>query len=341
MPEHETRMPRSAVLLGLVLCHSLCCLAEETLARTPQDSTGVKPPELARPLRQDVAWPWKSDPDFLQRRNEAIEELRKCGRLHIEHSKSERTEWLVRTFDGTPTDDILKRTLPFVPELKRIEMNPKNISAEGFSQLRQLKYLDELLLNACRDNEKQRVDITAQDLRHIGENPNLRLLVLVGCMITDDELAELANLAKLKSFWINKTGLTPKCFRTIAKWPALESLCCLNEQFDRPIDRETHDAIASLNGRVTWLHFGEWDAMALHPSLIPAVAEIKSLRDLWIGDIRHLTAAELEPLTKLPNLRGFDYEAANNVEHEQVLDRISRIVAENHRRERQRRKPLL
>ena len=79
----------------------------------------------ANPRWHKIVWPWKTDPDLLAKRSEAIEQLGKYGRLRIEHSKSERKDWLVRTFEGTPTDDILKRTLPFIPDLKRIEIDPE------------------------------------------------------------------------------------------------------------------------------------------------------------------------------------------------------------------------
>ena len=145
----------------------------------------------------------------------------------------------------------------------------------------------------------------------------------------------LGGLKEIRHFGIRRTGLTAKCFRTIAKWPKIKYFFCQYENFDQPTDRETYEAIASLNGRLEYLHFGEWDAMALHPSLIPAIAEIKSITHLWIGDVSHMTAAQLEPLGTLPNVTNFNYDRAREKEHRAIFSQIRRNAAESLRKKKE------
>ena len=75
--------------------------------------------------------------------------------------------------------------------------------------------------------------------------------------------------------------------------------------------------------------------MALHPSMIPAIAEIKSISRLWIGDVSHMTAAQLEPLGTLPNVTSLNYECAREKEHRAIFSQIRRNAAESLRKKKE------
>ena len=213
---NRTAIIRCIVLLLMCLLSVRSCLAAQ--AADGQDATDDNARDAAaNPRWHKIAWPWKTDPDLLAKRNEAIEELRQFGHVQIDNLRSERINWLVRGFEGTPNDEILKRTLPFTPELRRIEMNPKLLSVEGYTQLPQLQYLEYLFLNADYGAQAAPVDIDRKELACISRIPALRTLAIHACDVTDDELEALEGLTTLKGFGIQNTGLSAKCFRTIGQ----------------------------------------------------------------------------------------------------------------------------
>ena len=105
-------------------------------------------------------------------------------------------------------------------------------------------------------------------------------------------------------------------FATVSELPKIDIVGVSYADWSQPIDDATYKAIASLDGRLTSLSFGEWQETKIHISMVPAIAEIKSLT--WL-DLGHVTTAiggvqaasnadmdvDAIVLRKLPNLKNY------------------------------------
>ncbi len=128
--------------------------------------------------------------------------------------------------------------------------------------------------------------VTDIGMEYISRMLNLQRLGL-RCEFSPQGLRRLARLENLRTLGLSHPRLTAKdSFETVAKLPNIERLSVTYADFSEPIDDATHQAIASLNGRLVELGFGEWEAETkIHASLIPAIAEIESLRWLSLGPV--------------------------------------------------------
>lgn len=277
---------------------------------------------------KEVVWPWETDPGLQQGKSEAMKRLARYGTLSYEHWENGEIAFgrrrtripeplrKVVIFRGDPTDDVLVQTLPLLPELRHLYLGLGHVSARGLAAVATLEYLERLQLiggkpassdwREAYSPDPARADLTAEALRHLSGHRRLKELSLQAVRVDDAELAELRTLPNLHGFWLNATDVTPKCFQTIATWPKIGWVGVAHQDFNAPIDPATYRAIASLHGRLTTLSFGEWGESRIHPSMIPAIAEIESLEWLDLGDPAHFTAADLAPLKKLANLTHFE-----------------------------------
>lgn len=255
---------------------------------------------------KEVVWPWETDAALLPKRAEAIGKLAHFRHLSLMSyedgapvsSAPTQTEALrkVVIFHGDPTDDVLVQTLPLLPELRHLYLGLGHVSARGLAAVATLEYLERLQLiggkpassdwREAYSPDPARADLTAEALRHLSGHRRLKELSLQAVRVDDAELAELRTLPNLHGFWLNATDVTPKCFQTIATWPKIGWVGVAHQDFNAPIDPATYRAIASLDGRLTTLSFGEWGESRIHPSMIPAIAEIESLEWLDLGDPR-------------------------------------------------------
>jgi hypothetical protein len=123
-------------------------------------------------------------------------------------------------------------------------------------------------------------------MEYISRLINLETLRL-RCAFSPQGLRWIARLENLQTLGLSHPRLTAKdVFETVAKLPNIEYLSVTYADFSEPIDDATHQAIASLNGRLVELNFGEWEAETkIHASLIPAIGEIESLRWLSLGPV--------------------------------------------------------
>lgn len=128
--------------------------------------------------------------------------------------------------------------------------------------------------------------ISDRGMENISRMRNLRRLALA-CEFSPEGFRHVARMENLKTLSLSFSPLSAKeCFRTVAKLPKIEIFGVHYADFSEPIDDATHRAIASLNGRLVELGFGEWEAETkIHASLIPAIAEIESLRWLSLGPV--------------------------------------------------------
>lgn len=128
--------------------------------------------------------------------------------------------------------------------------------------------------------------ISNRGMEHISRMRNLQNLGLA-CEFSPEGFRHVARLENLRSLALSYLRLSAKeCFETVAQLPRIEILVVTRTDFSEPIDDATHQAIASLNGRLVELTFGEWEAETkIHASLIPAIAEIESLRWLGLGPV--------------------------------------------------------
>ena len=278
------------------------------------NATPLSPSQVEEASCNEVVWPWKTDAELRARRVQAIKALAHFGTMNYEDGSIVVTSQpgspdplpKITYFRGAPTDNVLLESLRYLPELKRLQINIENVSQRGLNALLGLKCLEYLILRGTQDDREKRPDLTAQAMKYVGQHQHLSELALQWVRVTDAEFAELRDLKKLRSVWLRATDLTPKCFETIASWPSIHWVGISDEDFNTPIDNTTYTAIASLDGRLSILSFGEWGESKIHPSMIPAIAEIQSLERLEIGDPMHLTAEDLESLKQLTNLTHFE-----------------------------------
>jgi hypothetical protein len=128
--------------------------------------------------------------------------------------------------------------------------------------------------------------ISDRGMEYISRMRNLRSLALA-CEFSPEGFGHVARMENLELLSLSFSRLSAKeCFETVAQLPRIEIFGVHYGDFSEPIDKHTHQAIASLNGRLVELGFGEWEAETkIHASLIPAIAEIESLRWLSLGPV--------------------------------------------------------
>jgi Leucine-rich repeat (LRR) protein len=253
-------------------------------------------------------------------RLEAVARLNRLGVLHIDsgeilHKPETEFSLHIRSLEcHFYNGRALKESLPYLPELESLRVTFREgesfDAAEVLVQLKQLTWLKlrgphfnagEVANSEQREPDAKSMDVTEDQMKAIGSLQSLTSLGITNCRLTDREFAQLGGLRNLREMGVQRTCLTADCFRTVAKWPKIERFG-VRYHILSAIDPETHRAIASLNGRLKSLSFGEWGETRVHPSVLAAVAEIQSLWYLDAGDVSRMQPADVEVLRKLKNL---------------------------------------
>lgn len=147
--------------------------------------------------------------------------------------------------------------------------------------------------------------ISEAGMDYISRLPKLERLCLA-CRCSAQGLAHLARMRELKTLGLDYPSISAKdIFETVSKMPRIQTLGIRYADFSQPIDQATYKAIASLNGRLTSLDLGEWQETTIHRSMLPAIAEIKSLTWLELGNVT-ATYDDFNPIRRsLLKLRHF------------------------------------
>lgn len=124
------------------------------------------------------------------------------------------------------------------------------------------------------------------------------------CRFSGEGFRHLAHMPHLETLSLAYPTIGSRDFFVVAATiPHLCVVSIFHGDFSAPIDDETFNAIAALNGRLEYLSFGEWQETDVHPSIVPAIAQIKSLTWLELGNITGpLTPDMLIGLRELPYL---------------------------------------
>lgn len=287
---------------------------------------------------EKVVWPWVNDPVWLERRESLLRDP--VLKLSRRSTASDRITALAPGSGRyrTMTDSQLREVLPFFPEIRSLWLEVHDLSDAGLESTRALPYLETLVLRSGKQAGGERPNITAKGMAAFSHHQRLRQLVLYDLQIDDKEFAHVGSLQSIQRLYFGGTDLTPRCFQTIAQWPAIRYIGVGYQTWNQPIDEVTHRAIASLDGRLTNLALGGDELsvegnLTIHPSLIRAVSEIRSLTHLVLGDIDHLNPEDLEPVRKLENLIRFDAAWPHSPE---MRKRLYELKREMHARRRER-----
>lgn len=270
----------------------------------------------------------KNDKTPLQKRTEAFRTLETLGSLHLGSGKAggrlrAEGDYAGAAFEGRYDASVLREALPYLPGMERLQLELKpGQSLDAAEQIAQLAHLKALHIQqpdfksdlfpeaAGRLSQNNPADITEEQMGKLGKLESLESLCVRNCRVTDAELVSLSKLRNLRILTLAHTNITSKSFQTIAKLPKIDEVAIYYQNLDQPIDEPTRRAVVSLNGRLRNLTFGQWGETRIHPSLVAAIAEIKSLTFLELGDISHMRPQDLEPLEKLDNLTHLEASAS-------------------------------
>jgi len=165
------------------------------------------------------------------------------------------------------------------------------------------KNLRQLIIGRWSSPERALATISDAGMESVSRMANLDTLAL-GCHFSAKGFTNLTKLRKLEVLSIHKpTFGAQDCFEVVSKLPEIRVLGIHRADLSQPIGAETFKAIASLNGRLEDLNFGEWQETTIHASMIPAIAEIKSLTHLYLGEMEgSLPKPQAHYLKNLPYL---------------------------------------
>jgi hypothetical protein len=167
-------------------------------------------------------------------------------------------------------------------ESVRIEAISDELLEQVFLHGKSIEALHIAVLNSAGD---RRPRISDDGMEYISRLPKLKQLCLA-CWFSAEGFQHVSKLRRLRVLGCDYATITVKqLFEVLAELPELRTVGVRHADFSQPIDAETHRAIASLNGRLESLSFGEWQETKVHASLLPAIAEIKSLTWLDLGEV--------------------------------------------------------
>jgi hypothetical protein len=183
-------------------------------------------------------------------------------------------------------DDLLLETLPHLSDTPVLCLSNTSITDKGLSVISKLPYLTHLILGHSW-SRRYPVYLSDKGMGFLGDHPHLASVRIEGIPITNEGIAEIARSTSISGLTLFSCSITADCFVSLAKMPQLDFLYLSNSSvivipeedsidFSQPIDDETADAIASLDGRLTCLYITGLD---IHPSILEAVARIKSLEE--------------------------------------------------------------
>jgi len=283
---HHSRM-RAAVIAGM-----LCTAMMTDAALLPSGANGSQPGEVPAYLPRTAA------------------ELESVGgsRDDVSARKGKERRYVTRKFGLQSADDV-RSLIKALPEL----------SKSGVGTL----HVDNVQVERVPDELLKELSIHGQGLRRLvlgrwglstspGARPpvisdrgmelisqlqNLTTLHLASGF-SGEGFRHLAKLKNLEVLGIYYASIGPRhFFETVSQMCNIRGLTVRYADFCRPIDRSTYEAIGSLDGRLESLDFGEWQETKIDVSMIPAIAQIRSLTWLELGNFV-ATYEDLGPIRK-------------------------------------------
>ena len=208
---------------------------------------------------------------------------------------------------NTFNDALLEETVRLFPNIQGLDLTNSHVTDEGLKILTKypLPNLGFLSMGNTDPDNKDPMIITDKGMEAIGQF-RFYALTILGCPITDVGVAHIKDVQRLS---LPGSKITAKAFRSFAKMNSLRDLIVTYNDFSDPIDRETYEAIISLNGRLVHLVFR--DSGDIHPSFIRATSEIESLRSYsW-------------DMTSGTPIKGYD-TGYTEISYEAILDALRR-----------------
>lgn len=199
----------------------------------------------------------------------------------------------------------LIREFPDISSATRLEFTGVGIASIPDELLQQVsthgQRLESLVIGLW--NTETHAAISDVGMEYISRLQNLKQLC-IACRYSGEGFQHLSKLVNLDTLGSDYPTITAKeFFETASKMPAIKSIGINYAQWSQPIDDETFKAIASLNGRLESLSFGEWQETTIHASILPAIAEIESLTVLDVGCVEgSLPPEQKDCLARLPYL---------------------------------------
>jgi hypothetical protein len=280
---------------------------------------------------ENVQWSWfDKDSEFAKKRDEAVDKLRaqsgefispyiiRNGRLMMPEDRVKKTlqfHWdsiengnyiLGAEPTWVPTgvtDDLLRETLPYLPDLKCIVLQMTSVTDEGVRLFSCLKYLEDVRF-VSGDPEKFPLLITPKSLEILTKQNNLKSIALCGIKFTDKDIQFLENMRSLEIVKIRYCPLTSDCFRTLVKIPNLNRLELEGIDLSKPIPDDVVKVIEAGSCKLTNL-----DLSKTKPSkdLVRALMKIKTLEDIRLNEIPPKDS--WDDIAKMENIQWFDANA--------------------------------
>lgn len=220
-----------------------------------------------------------------------------------------REQYPAITLNMGKSPALLVRDLPDLSRATSLELANIEVAAVPDELLHEIALrggsLEALYINVRKSSpERENPTISDAGMESIARLTNLNRLV-VGGRCSEKGFESLARLTKLRALGIRGASVGARCyFHVLSQLPDIDTAGALDADFSQPIDAETFKAIASLNGRLETLSFGEWGETKVHVSFLPAIAEIQTLTALDLGSLcgTDRNVSVVECLKKLPYL---------------------------------------
>jgi hypothetical protein len=326
----------ACAFLVMLMSRSMCVAADD--AAPSHDSKSIT--STTRLQYDEMIWPWQEGYVTQEQRMEAMNELTKSegsycvydavgtaiGRTFFRSRYSyyddcigEGIEWIaaplfqVEKIVVNSPDMKSMEGIHFFPEVRQLHLRLSPGQEFSLLPIQRCEYLQRLSI--CSAGGEGAVSVDIEGMQVIAGLSDLQVLNMADVDLSDEMFSHLVGMQKLRYLNLYRTNnLTPQIFNTIATWPRVEYITIVEHpSFNAPVDEETANAIASLNGRVRYVRlllpeepeeYGTKAKTVVHPSLINAISNIQSLEFLSIGEIEGgATRENVLPLMNIP-----DYE---------------------------------
>lgn len=188
---------------------------------------------------------------------------------------------------GAPTevdDRFVLTYLTWLPDCRILTLEQTSVTDRGLAVIDCIPYLVDLRVG-YEWTDHYPVRITDEGMAAVGRHPSLRRVSVSGAPVTDAGIAAIAKSQTVKELFISSCPVTPECLVSICKMPIIDTLTVKYEDaigvpkkwspdFSRPISPEVAKAVAALDGRLKSLRL---EGIEVHPSLLAAIAKIRSL----------------------------------------------------------------
>jgi hypothetical protein len=250
---------------------------------------------------ENIQWPWfDKDSEFAKKREAAVYKLKAergefiSPHIRIRNRFLKSDERVLETLQfrwdsvengsyingaeptwvpSDVTDDLLRETLLYLPELKRIMLPMTSVTDEGVRLFSCLKYLEDVRF-LSGDPQKIPVRITPKSLEILAKQNNLKNITLIGVNFNDKDIQCLVDMKSLESIYISHCPLTSECFRTLVRIPNLKKITMSAVDFSAAIDDEVANKIAS--GDCKWTDIDM--QVDISEKLVKSLMKIKTLK---------------------------------------------------------------